>query len=371
MALEIKIVENEKELASFVKLPLKLYANDPNYVPPLFGDVKRTLNLKQNPFFKHAVRELFIARDGAVVLGRIAAIIDYNYVEYHKRKVGYFGYFEAENNYEVAKALLDTAASWLKTKGMTKMVGPANPALYDECGMLIEGFDSPPMIKMAYNPKYYLELVERYGMRKEKDLFAYYLRTDQPIPEKLKRVIQAIKDKPGVKVRRIDFHRPEEEKRVIKDIYNSAWSANWDFAPLTDEEIDDLFKTLKPLAKTEIIPIVELNGEPAGMSIALPNYNELLKKLKGKLFPFGIITFLREKNKIKSGRLWALGVKDKFRKKGLDALLYYETFEGAKKLGMEWGEVSWILEDNVDIIRPILLWGSKLYKKYRIYSIEL
>ncbi|MDH5185625.1 MAG: hypothetical protein OEW70_01020 [candidate division WOR-3 bacterium] len=371
MNIEIKRVENERQLDSFVKLPLKLYKKNPNYVPPLLSDVKRTLNPGKNPFFKHAARELFLAREGRHIFGRIAAIIDYNYIEYHKRKIGYFGFFEVENNFEIANALLDTARNWLKEKGMVRMAGPSNPALYDECGLLIEGFDSPPMIKMTYNPKYYIEFVEKYGMQKDKDLFAYLIRTDQPAPDKLKRVIEAIKNKPGLKVRSIDFSRLEEEKKNIKDIYNNAWSNNWDFAPLTNEEIDDMVKLLKPLAKPEIIPFVEINGEPAGMSIALPNYNEILIKLNGQLFPFGIITFLLEKDKIKSARLWALGVKDKFRKMGLDALLYYETFEGAKKLGIEWGEVSWILEDNIDIIRPILLWGGKLYKKYRIYGIDI
>jgi hypothetical protein len=227
------------------------------------------------------------------------------------------------------------------------------------------------MIKMTYNPVYYLEFMDKYGMKKEKDLFAYSIRTDQPIPDKLKRVIEAIKHKPGLKIRMADFNKMEEEIKKVKEIYNNAWSQNWDFAPLTDAEIDDMWRQIKPLAKPEIMPIIEINGEPAGMSIAIPNYNEILIKLNGQLFPFGIITFLLEKDKIKSARLWALGVKDKFRKMGLDALLYYETFKGAEKLGIEWGEVSWILEDNVDIIRPILLWGSKLYKKYRIYGIDI
>jgi len=371
MAFEVKRIENKKELDLFVKFPLKLYQSDPYYVSPLFSDVKRTLNSLKNPFFKHAVRELFIARDGNKVLGRIAAIIDYNYAQYHKKKIGYFGFFESEHNYEIAKTLLDTAKNWLKEKGMEKMAGPANPSLNDECGMLIEGFDSPPMIKMSYNPIYYLEFMEKYGMKKEKDLFAYSIRINQPPPDKLKRVVEAIKNKPGLKVRMADFNNMEQEIKNVKEIYNNAWSQNWDFAPLTDAEIDDMWRQIKPLAKPEIMPIIEINGEPAAMSIAIPNYNEILIKLKGQLFPFGIITFLLEKDKIKSVRLWALGVKDKFRKMGLDALLYYETFKGTKKLGIEWGEVSWILEDNVDIIRPILLWGSKLYKKYRIYGIEI
>jgi len=371
MAFQIKRVENGKELDQFIKFPLKLYQNDPNYVSPLFSDVKRTLNTLKNPFFKHATRELFIAREGNNIIGRIAAIIDYNYIEYHNRKVGYFGFFEAENNFAIAKALLDTVKAWLKDKGIERMAGPANPSLNDECGMLIEGFDSPPVIKMSYNPIYYLEFMEKYGMKKEKDLYAYSVRIDPSPPEKLKRVVEAIKNKSGIKVRLADFNNMEQEIKIVKEIYNNAWSRNWDFAPLTDAEIDDLWRQIKPLAKPEIMPVIEINGEPAAMSIAIPNYNEILIKLNGRLFPFGIITFLLKKDKIKSLRLWALGVKDKFRKMGLDALLYYETFKGTRKLGMEWGEVSWILEDNIDIIRPILMWSGKLYKKYRIYGIDI
>ncbi|MEO0098704.1 MAG: hypothetical protein ABIK99_06480 [candidate division WOR-3 bacterium] len=369
--IEVKRVETKKELREFILLPFKLYKGDKNWVPPLISEMAETLDVKKNPFFSHAERELFLAKKGGQVVGRVASIIDYNYNDYHQKKVGYFGFFEAFADYEIAAALFDQVREDLKKKGMEKMVGPANPGLYDECGFLLEGFDSPPVLKMSYNPPYYLEFCERYGMRKEKDFYAYAIRTDQEVPEKLKRVLNYLKEKKNIRVRRIDLKRLDKEIYLIKEIYNDAWSENWDFAPLTDAEFKYLGRKLKPIAVSELLPIVEVDGEAAGVSLALPDYNQVLKRLNGRLFPFGFLKFLIYKKRIDAARLWALGVKKKFHNLGLDALLYYETFEGAKRLGYKWGEVSQILEDNLAIIRPIEMWGCKLYKKTRIYGIEI
>ncbi len=369
--IEIKRVETKRELRKFLMLPFTIYKGDKNWVPPLISEMEETLDTKKNPFFLHAERELFLAKKEGEVVGRIAGIIDDNYNKYHKAEIGYFGFFEAIQDYEVAILLFDKVKGWLKEKGMKRMVGPANPALYDECGFLLEGFELPPMIKMSYNPPYYSEFCERYGMKKAKDLFAYSIRTDSPVPEKLKRVLDYLKGKRNIKVRRMDIRGIKKELEIIKEIYNDAWSENWDFAPLTDAEISYLGKKLKPIAVPELLPIVEIDGEPAGVSLTLPDYNQVLKRLNGKLFPFGFIKFLIYKNKIDSARLWALGVKKKFHNLGVDALLYYETFEGAKRVGYKWGEVSWILEDNLSIIRPIEMWGCQLYKKYRIYGMEI
>ncbi|MEO0130756.1 MAG: hypothetical protein ABIK76_03600 [candidate division WOR-3 bacterium] len=369
--IKIEKVKNKNDLDLFAKLPFKIYQGDKNFVPPLISDVKETVSKNKNPYFRHADIELFLAYFKNEIVGRIAGIIDYNYINHHKKNVGFFGFFEVVNNFEVACALFDTVKEWLKSKGMELMVGPANPALNDECAFLYEGFDSPPVIKMSYNPPYYLEFAERYGMEKAKDLYAYYINLDQFVPQKIANLIEKLKKKERFQVRNVNLKILDVELRKIKEIYNDAWQENWDFTPLTDEEINYLGKKLKPIAKSEIIPIVEIDGEPAGISIALPNYNEVLIHLNGKLFPFGIFKFLYYQRKIKSGRLWALGVKKKYRKTGVDALLYYETFLGGKKLGYEWGEVSWILEDNIEIIRPIETWGVKLYKKYRVYQYRI
>jgi len=369
--IRVKRVETKKELREFLLLPFNIYRGDKNWVPPLISDVAETIDPKKNPFFAHAERELFLAEKDGKVLGRVASIIDYNYNNYHKENIGYFGFFESFPDYDVACALFDQVREELKKKGMQRMLGPANPGLYDECGFLFEGFESPPVLKMSYNPPYYIEFCERYGMRKEKDFYAYSIRTDQEVPEKLKRVLGYLQEKKNIRVRRIDLKRLDKEILLVKEIYNDAWSENWDFAPLTDAEFDYLGKKLKPIAIRELLPIVEIDGEPAGVSLALPDYNQVLKRLNGRLFPFGIFKFLIYKNKIDCARLWALGVKRKFHNLGIDALLYYETFESAKRLGYKWGEVSQILEDNIAVIRPIEMWGCRLYKKTRIYGMEI
>jgi len=369
--LRVQKVESSKDLYDFVMLPWVIYKNDPNWIPPLISDFKATINKYKNPFFCHADRELYIVRKGNDVVGRVAAVVDFNYCKYHNKNVAFFGFFESIENYAVAEALYKKVIEFAKAKGMAEIFGPANPSMNDEAGFLLEGFDSPPKIKMTYNPKYYLEFAERFGMRKVKDLYAYLIDIQKDPPAKLVRVVEALKARKDIKVRSINAKNLKDDLIKIKDIYNNAWSNNWDFAPMTDLEIDDLAKKLKQLIVPEIIPIVEINGEAAGMSIGLPDYNQVLKRLNGRLFPFGFIKFLIYKNKIDAVRLWALGIKDKFRNTGIDALLYYETFVGSRKKGYKWGEVSWILEDNVNIIRPILLWNAKLYKKYRVYQIAV
>ncbi|MCX7785389.1 MAG: hypothetical protein N2201_04075 [candidate division WOR-3 bacterium] len=370
-ALRIKKVETSRDLNEFVMLPWKIYQNDPNWVPPLIADVKETLDKRRNPFFCHADCELYIAQSNGKTVGRVAAIIDYNYCKYHNKNVGFFGFFECVNDNSVVEALFYQVIKYHQDKMMSEIYGPTNPSLNDEAGFLISGFESPPMIKMSYNPQYYLDLIEKFGFRKIKDLYAYLIDVDKDPPEKLVRVVESIKNRKDIKVRPVNLKNLKEDLVKIKEIYNNAWSNNWDFAPMTEQEIDYLAKKLKSIVVPEIVPIVEINNEPAGMSIGLPDYNQVLKRLNGRLFPFGIFKFLKYRNKITSARLWALGVKDKFRNIGIDALLYYETFLGARKKGYKWGEVSWILEDNLNIIRPILLWDAKLYKTYRVYQLTL
>ncbi len=371
MSITTRPVQNQKDLKRFVKLPFVLYRNNPYWVPPLITDVKRTLTPGKNPFWNHARRQLFIAEKNGRVVGRIAAIVDFNYNQYHKTSIGFFGFFECENDLETARALFTAVKEYLAANGMTIIYGPANPGLNDEAGLLIQPFDLAPYIKMSYNPPYYPELIERCGFTKIKDLYAYSIPLDQPIPEKIQRVLKALEKKPGLLVRPVNLKDLKTDLKYIKDIYNDSWSQNWDFAPMTDEEIDDLARQLKPIVQPEICPLVFYQDEPAGMCIALPDYNQVLKRLNGRLFPFGWLKFLLYKNRITRARLWALGVKRKFHNLGFDSLLYYESFKGAKKLGYTEGEVSWILEDNLAIIRPILMWGGKLYRTYRVYQSQI
>jgi len=364
----VREVTTAQDLDRFVKLPFAIYQGDPNWVSPLLSDLKRTLTPGKNPFWTHAERKLFLAEKDSRPVGRVCATVDANYNGFHKSSIGFFGFFESTDDQETANALIAAACRWCREKGMTMVYGPANPSLNDEAGLLLDGFDSPPLVKMSYNPRYYEKLIQAAGLCKVKDLHAYVVAADRPMPEKYTRVIEMLKAKPGVKVRPIDLKHLKEDLESIKEIYNDAWSDNWDFAPMTSEEIDDMAKQLKPLIVPELCPMVFCKGEPAAMSIALPDYNQVLARLGGRLLPFGWLKFLIYKGKITRGRLWALGVKAKFRHQGFDSLLYYESLVAARKLGYKQGEVSWILEDNLSIIRPILNLGGRLYKTYRVYQ---
>jgi hypothetical protein len=349
-------------------LPFRLYLADPYWVPPLIADVKRALTPGINPYWNHAERELYLAwRDGSLT-GRVAAIHDRTYNQHHSSSVTCFGFFETEEDPATARALLDQVVSFARSRGSTVVYGPANPSLNDEAGMLIDPFDSSPLVKMSYNPPYYPALVEQAGFAKVKDLYAYVVSSDRPLPDKYERVIKALKARPGIRVRCLDMTNLRRDLDIIKEIYNDAWSDNWDFSPFTSEDIDDMARQLKPLIEPSLCPFVFCRDEPAGMSVALPDYNQVLKKLRGRLFPLGWLRFLLERRRINQGRLWALGLKKKFRHQGFDSLLYYETLVAARKLGYKQGEVSWILEDNMAIIRPILNLGGRLYKTYRVYQ---
>jgi GNAT superfamily N-acetyltransferase len=234
--------------------------------------------------------------------------------------------------------------------------------------MLIDPFDSPPMIKASYNPAYYPKLVEKAGFTKVKDFYAYVMETDTPIPEKYERVVKALRSRPEIRVVHPDMRNIRPAVELLKQVYNNAWSKNWDFEPMTDDEMDELVRQLKPLIVPDLISMVMFNGEIAAMSIGLPDYNQVLRKMNGRLFPFGWLTFLTQRRRIDQGRLWTLGVVEKYRHQGFDALLYYDTIMAARRLGYRRGEMSMVLEDNVPIIRPILNLGGRIYKTYRVYQ---
>jgi hypothetical protein len=361
-------VETRTDLDSFAKLPFRLYRNDPCWVPPLISDLKNTLTPGRNPFWNHAERELFLATRNGTVVGRIAAIVDRNYNSYHESKLAFFGYFETENDPEVANVLLDTATVFARARGLTSVYGPANPSLNDEVAMLIDPFDSPPMVKSTYNPAYYPKLVEGAGFSKVKDFYAFGMDAAQPIPEKFERVVKLLRARPDITIMHPDIKNLKPALDLIKQVYNDAWSKNWDFAPMTDEEIEGLARQLRPLIIPDFVSMVLCKGEIAAMSIGLPDYNQVLKKMNGRLFPFGWLTFLFARRRINQARLWTLGVMQKFRNLGFDALLYYDSLLAARKHGFRRGELSMILEDNVPIIRPITNLGARIVKTYRVYQ---
>jgi GNAT superfamily N-acetyltransferase len=368
---EIRIdkVEDEKDLKDFINLPFKLYKKDPYWVPPLISDLKPHFSRK-NPFFDHADVTFFIVKKDGIPAGRIAAIVNHKHIEFHNEKAGFFGFFESINDYDVAQALLDKAGEWLKDKGMEIMRGPMNFSTNEECGFLIEGFESSPLLMMPYNPPYYLELMERYGLKKVKDLFAYIIDVPDELPP---RIIKAavIAKAHGAVVRPAVMKRFDKELETFKSVYNSAWEKNWGFIPMTEKEIDWMAKRMKTLIVPDLALIAEVDGSPAGFFLALPDFNQVLKRLNGRLGLSGIIKALWYSRKIRDIRLLIFGILKEHRKKGIDALFYLEAWKATKRKGYKRAEVSWILEDNILVHRAAKMFGARLYKKYRIYEMKI
>ena len=365
----IEQVKDKKQFSEFLNLPWKIYKNDPYWVPLLISDLKSMFDKNKNPFFKHAEIASFLSRKNGELVGRIVAIIDRNHNEFHSEKTGFFGFFECINEYEIAKSLFDTAKKWVKEKGMTLLRGPTNFTTNDECAFLLEGFDSSPVIMMTYNPKYYLNLAEQYGFRKAKDLYAL-LKGYEPTPERILKLIERNKKRKGIVIRKIDMKNFAKEIEIIKDIYNSAWEKNWGFVPMTNEEIECMANKLKPIVVPELVYFAEIEGKPVAVSITVPDFNQVLKRINGKLGPIQLLKVLWYKNKITGIRSIVFGIKKGYRGIGIDAALYYATEIAGKKLGYKWAELSWNLEDNELINKFDMNIGGKIYKKYRIYEIE-
>lgn len=370
MPIEIEIIRKPRQLKDFFGLALRLYRHDPNWVAPLLSDQKKLLDPKRHPFFDHAQMTRLLARRNGRVVGRICAIDNRAHVEYWQEPVGFFGFFECENDPDAAKALIEAAANWLQPRGLDFLRGPVNPSTNDTCGLLIEGFDSPPMFMMPYNPPYYAELLEKAGLSKVKDLYAYKLTKDD-IPPRLIQTGQKIRERATVTIRPINVKDIHAEIGRVRAIYNSAWSKNWGFVPMTMEEFNYTANDLKQILDPELAFIAEDQGRPVGFSLALPDINVALRHIQGRLYPFGILKVLYHARKIKQARVITMGVIEEYRGRGIDSLFYLETFERGIKRGYEWAETSWILEDNVLMNRAMEMMGGKLYKRYRIYQMAL
>jgi len=365
---EIIEVKTKKDLDDFINVPFSLYSHDPLFVPPLMSDMKEKFSDK-NPFFLHATARYFLAKKGKPS-GRIISIIDQHHRELHKEKVGFFGFFESINDYSLASSLLDKASEIIKNEGMDSIRGPMNFSTNEECGFLLEGFNEPPLLMTPYNPPYYNDLMERYGMEKAKDLYAYIVDVPEELPEKVLRVA-AIAEKRGISVRPVNIKKFESEMRIFRDVYNSAWKDNWGFIPITEEETANMANKLKQIVVPELTLIAEKDGEPVGFMGMLPDFNFVLKHMKGKLNLISIVKALYYSRKVKDLRMMLLGINAEYRNKGVDALLFREGFKGVKKGGYKRVEFSWILEDNIPVQRLIEMIGGRLYKKYRIYEKRL
>ena len=366
--LRVEEVRNQQDLMIFIRFPWEVYQGDRYWVPPLIKDQLSKFS-PTHPFRSHSEMILFLAYRGAKVVGRIVGIIDHHYIEFHQEKIGFFGFFESIPDPEIAGILLSKVADWLKGHGMEKMAGPMNPSTNDECGLLVEGFDSSPCLMMPYNPPTYPSLLEGFGLRKRMDLYAYLLETHSFHLTRLDRVTERLKKKePRLHVRAINLRHFGEELKIVKEIYNEAWSKNWGFVPMTDEELNLTAKDLKPLVVSDLVLFAYWGEEPVGFSVAIPDYYAVLKHLNGKIGLLGALKFLYYSRKIRKIRVMLLGVKHNFQKKGVEGLLYIETFKRGKKKGYQQAECSWILEDNTLMQHGIEAMGGKRDKTYRIYE---
>jgi hypothetical protein len=368
----IRKVENEQDKMRFIRFPWSIYKGNKFWVPPLIFDVRNNLNPLRNPFFKHAEMDLFLAESNGEIAGRIAAIKNDNHNKFHNEKAGFFGFFETINNEDVADQLFETACEWCKNKGLDKIIGPMNPSTNDDCGLLVNGFELSPVIMMPFNHPYYEKMIEGFGFEKAKDLFAYFIGRDvinnEKAISKLERLASMIKSRQDISIRKLNLPDLDSEVKRIEEIYNNAWEYNWGFVPMTTEEFDYAKKSLKSIVDPDYVFFAEVNGVPAGFSLSLPDFNQVLKRLNGRLFPFGIFKLISGKKKIDLIRVVIMGVKHEYQKRGIDSVFYLETIKEGVRKGVKGAEISWILEDNTVMRQTIEKLGGTIYKTYRVYS---
>ncbi|MDZ7340344.1 MAG: N-acetyltransferase [candidate division KSB1 bacterium] len=366
--IQISPVRTKADRRELIRLPWKIYRHDPQWVAPLISQQKVLFDTQKHPFFEHSTADFFLARRGKEVVGSIAAILNNRHNQIHGENVGFFGFFETINDYAVAEQLLDTVMAWAKRKGLNCIRGPENYSQNEVCGLLVDGFDTPPVILMAHNPPYYQTFVEKYGFTKAMDLWAYCMDSDTAIPERVVKVVERIKARSPFTFRTINKKDFKNEVARVKQIYNNAWEKNWGFVPLTDHEIDHIAHELVQIIDPEIVFFAELNGQPVGFSLAVPDINQALHKLNGRLFPFGFLKLLYYAKKINRLRVIIMGVIKEYRNKGIDSVFYLDTYRKGIEKGYHWGEFSWILENNEPMNTALRNIGARVYKTYRIYE---
>jgi len=372
-AIQVVPVSSGKELDRFIHLPRRLYEGNPNWIAPLLMMEKRRFSPKHNAFYQHSDVELFTALRNGRPVGRISAQIDHEHNRYHDERTGFFGFFECDDDPEVAQALLATAENWLRDRAMERIRGPMNFSVNSEIGFLVDGFDSPPAPLMPYTHAYYPSLVEQAGYETIKNLYAWVWGM-QPVPDgPPRRMVTELRSRPEITIRRARVKDFRQEVATILDLYNDAWSQNWGFVPATEAEADEMASELKLIVDPRIVPIVEVNGIPAGVALAVPDYYWAMQPLNGHLFPFGWLRFLwrLKVRRPHSGRFMLLGIKKDFRTReyaGLAYLLCDEIYHGALECGFTTAEFGWTLEDNNLINSLIRKVGCVHYKTYRVYE---
>lgn len=370
--LTVRPVAGRGEMREFVTIVFRLYHGAERWVPPLISERMRHLNRKRNPFFEHAEAEYFIAWRGDRPVGRISAHTDARFNEFQGNEWGMFGFFECENDQEVANALLDAAREWLRERGRDRMIGPMNFSTNHECGVLVDGFDRDPQILEDWHHPYLMELLEGAGLEKDMDLYKWELHVSgrENVHPAIFDLADRVEIDHGIKIRGMKKRDMTGEVRRFMEIYNAAWEKNWGFVPLTSAEIEHYAAEMKPVLDENwaMVAYKESTGETVAVGLTLPDYNQVLKKLGGRLLPFGWIRALYETKRINAVRVFALGVKPHYQHTGVAAALYARHFDMAEKTPQKGGEMGWILEVNKPMNRAMEGMGGKIVKTYRIYG---
>ncbi|MFO0321549.1 MAG: hypothetical protein ACK504_03880 [Bacteroidota bacterium] len=366
--------DSPQKIKEFIDFPHELYKNDPNYVPDLYVAQSDIFNPKKHPFYEHSKLDLFLAYKSNKLVGRIAAIRNNNHINFTGNKDGFFGFFEAINDYEVAERLFDTAIDWIKKEGLTSVIGPTSFSTNEIFGWHLDAYNLPPMVSMGYNKDYYPGFADRYGFTKKTDHFAYYM-TDQSISEKSIRVCDAFEErlkKKGIVIRTVNMKKFNEEAQKSHQVYNTAWDKNTGFVPMTNNEFMHLCKEMKTIMNPELCFLAEHDGKLIGFSFSIPDINQVLKDVKkGRLLPFGIFKLLFNRGKINKMRVVVLGVIEGYRKLGIEACFYAKTINAAKKFNITGAEASLILENNEMMNQGLMNINAKIYKTYRLYQLHL
>jgi len=374
--LTVRPVRGRRDLRRFIKLPFRLHSDHELWVPPLISERRRFLDRKRNPYFDHAEAEFFLCERNGRPVGRITAQIDRRWDKFQGGNDGMFGFFECENDLAAARALVGAAAEWLRQRGRERMIGPMDFTTNDECGLLVEGYDRKPMILEPWHPPYYQQLIESQGLGKRIDLWMWWLEMGdlkegtQFHPMIHAAAEQATKEH-GVVLRSMRKGDLEAEVHRFMDIYNEAWGDNWGFVPITDAEVRFQSENLKPVLSEDWAMIAERDGEVLGAALTLPDINQVLAKMGGRLVPLGWLKFLLGRRKVDRIRVFALGVRPEHQHLGVAAALFVRHLEASAKTGIPAGEMGWILETNEPMNRAMEGMGGRVVKKYRLYELSL
>ena len=375
--LEVRPVRSKRDLMRFIRLPWGLYRDAPLWVPPLISERKRFLDRDRNPFFEHADAEYFLAWRGGEPVGRISAHVDHRLNEFQDNRWGLFGFFECEDDQDVASALLGAAEGWLTARGRDRMVGPMDFNTNHDCGLLVDGFERPPQILESWHHPYYGALIEGHGLTKAMDLLKWELGAwgVSAVRDSIFEIAERVEEEHNLRFRNMRRRDFEQEVRRFTEVYVEAWRDNWAFVPPTENEIREMARELKPVLDEEWAMIMEERdgGEVVAACLTLPDYNQVLRVVDGRLLPFGWVKALRARRRIDSFRVLALGVKEKYRRTGVAARLYKEHWDLVTRPGtqMPGGEMGWILETNTAMNAGMEAMGGKVVKTYRVYETPL